>query len=230
MAPAAAAAPPHEFHGWLGPRCVRYFYFFYFLSASCVWLLFFSVPFWLVDFQYIFPCIYAFDACIISSLCCASPALKFFPFLVAARFYCNLMCSGRAQLPIIVVESLLLNHFEAMMSILQAPAIAVRSEDKFEASCYVLIWSNAFHVEMCIMRWIFYYFVCIMCLIVICLCSICFVDFQIYIYIYIYFHVFYAFDVCIISSIFCSIPAPASSHYAALQPGGGVGDELVPSK
>jgi len=26
-----------------------------------------------------------------------------------------------------------------MMSILQAPAIAVRSEDKFEASCYVSI-------------------------------------------------------------------------------------------
>ena len=49
------------------------------------------------------------------------------------------MCSGRAQLPIIVVESLSLNHFEAMMSILQAPAIAVRSEDKFEASCYILI-------------------------------------------------------------------------------------------
>jgi len=32
-----------------------------------------------------------------------------------------------------------MNHFEAMMSILQAPAIAVHSEDKFEASCYDLI-------------------------------------------------------------------------------------------
>ena len=29
MAPATAAAPPHEFHGWLGPRCVRYVYFFF---------------------------------------------------------------------------------------------------------------------------------------------------------------------------------------------------------